>query len=76
MERRMNAEEGAHALVQGLIRAPTPAKRQAEGGETSFWDRPGAQGVAKELQSTELAIPGGRKADSPTATTPGTSASP
>ena len=61
-----------HTSVQGLISAPMLAKKQsAEGGDTTFWDRPGAQGVAKQLQSTELALPGGRKAETPATATAG-----
>ena len=58
--------------MQGLISAPMPAKKQpGEGGDTTFWDRPRAQGVAKQLQSTELSIPGGRKAETPATATAG-----
>ena len=51
---------------QGLIRAPTPAKlQQTEEGDNDFWDKQGPQGLAKQLQSTEDALPGGHSLQSP-----------
>ena len=52
---------------QGLIKAPQPASKRSEaaaadasGDDGGFWDKQGRNGYAKQLQSTEDALPGGR----------------
>ena len=53
--------------MQGLIKAPKTVSKRSEaeaaggsGDDGGFWDKQGRNGFAKQLQSTEDALPGGR----------------
>ena len=53
----------ARLVCQGLIKAPKPATKRGEASppdDDDFWDKQGRNGVARQLQSTEDALPGGR----------------
>jgi len=52
------------SIAQGLIKAPQPASKRGDAAppadDDDFWDKQGRNGVARQLQSTEDALPGGR----------------
>ncbi len=53
----------ASLVRQGLIKAPQPASKRGDAApadDDDFWDKQGRNGVARQLQSTEDALPGGR----------------